>query len=92
MLKAENPIKYKVCSNVCPTDYLHYAGDLYTVDEATNNTIFLSFLDMRNTTYAKNNLTIVDFSEDKDLYEIYETAQAYSKYDNYLAPSINSKL
>jgi len=91
MVNGDNPIKYRVCSNVCPTDYLHFAGNLYTEDNGRNETIFISHLDMRNETYQENHLSIVNFT-DKNLYEIYNMAKAYSTYDNYLVPSFNSNI
>ena len=90
MVNGDNPIKYRVCSNVCPTDYLHYSGDLFGMNEALNETMFISHLDMRNITYTENHLTVVNFT-DKNPYEIYDMAKKFSSYDNYLVPSINSK-
>jgi len=83
------PVKYKVCTNICSQDYLLYTGDLYVVDESTNETTsYISYLDLRNSSYHDNNLMVVNFT-DKNLYEIYDMAMKISDYDNYLVPSVD---
>lgn len=94
MLNAENPIKYKVCTNFCPSNYLLYEDDLFVNDPTTNETIsYVPYLDINNSTYEENHLIDVeDKFKNKDLYEIYELTSKMSQYDNYLIPSYNSKL
>ncbi|ORX45760.1 DUF580-domain-containing protein [Piromyces finnis] len=88
---AENPIKYKVCANYCPEDYLLYEGDLYKIDPNTNETLsYIPYMDIRNTTYEKNHLLDVRKNfENKTIYEVYDKISTLYKYDNYLIPSVN---
>eukprot|EP00833_Pecoramyces_ruminatium_P011917 jgi/Orpsp1_1/1185949/evm.model.c7180000096183.1 len=87
MVNAENPIKYKVCTNVCPTDYLLYSDYLYIVEN--NDTVYhLPYLDMRNDTYEENKLSVVNFKNLTNLYEVYDKISSLSTYDNILIPSI----
>jgi len=88
MINAENPIKYKVCSNQCTTDYLLYNNNTHIT--VNNETIYhLSYLDLRNDTYKSNNLMKVELKNKTDIYEIYDTINSVSKYDNILIPSVD---
>jgi len=88
MIRAENPVKYKVCANVCPGDYLLYSKDLY-IEENNQTVYYLANLDFRNETYQENYLSVVNFKNLTNYYEINEKVKKLSEYDNLFVPSVS---